>query len=187
VKVSPPAVTRTGNTVSVRFSIEEGSQYTVKSLDVYEELEGMKKPPLGGWKSTFKPGDLFRRREFSLDLQWLRRIYEDQGYADVVADPETRLDEPHREITIVVPIVRGAVKSFGRIRFEGISRVPEETVRKEIAFHEGERFSTTVLERSLKHLRKIGWFYEVNLSTRNAGPDVVDVTIEVSERSFAAP
>ncbi len=180
VKVSRPGITRREGAVGVRFSIEEGAQYTIKSVQVYEDIQGVHKPPLGGWKSSFKPGDLFRRREFAIDLDWLRRIYQDEGYANVEAYPQTDLDEAKKQIAIVVPIVRGELASIGHIRFEGIGQLSEEDLRRQLSFREGERFSTTALERSLRHLRELGWFSRVDMSTRSGGRGSVDVTIEVT-------
>jgi outer membrane protein insertion porin family len=185
VKVAPPGISwsRDGRSARVRFAVEEGPQIRLRRYTAFEQVNGVLADPMGGWRPSLAPGDVFSRRRLVLDLIWLNRIYRDAGYAEVIAHPETDVDAERGEVSVRIPITRGEVHTFGRIRFVGLKKNAEADLRQRIAISEGQRYSETALIQSKKALSAASLFYRVDVSTtKGQGPAQMDVTFEVDER-----
>ncbi len=66
-----------------------------------------------------KSGDYFNRAEVLEDLGAVRTLYRDQGYANVDANPQTKLLAATNEVDVIVPIQRGPLVRFDRIEVRG--------------------------------------------------------------------
>jgi outer membrane protein insertion porin family len=129
------------------------------------------------------PGDYFNRAALLDDLQAIRTMYRDHGYANVEANPQTRLDPEHQEVDVFVPVVRGPLVRFERIEFRGNSKTRDRVLRRELEVTEGELFNETNLERSRRRITALGYFERVDVSTEEgSAPDKMNVFIEVGER-----
>ena len=175
--------------IEVTILIEEGPQFSVKRLDVYEvDADGNEVEPIGGRKAlrqmvTMKAGDVFNRAALVKDLQSVKTLYKDAGYANVEADPQTSLDFEKREVSIRVPIKRGPLVHIGRLEVRGNSKTSDKVIRRELVIHEGQLYSETGLDESRRRVLALGFFERVDVSTeKGAAPDVVDVYFEVAER-----
>ena len=60
-------------------------------------------------------GDYFNRAELLEDLQSIRTLYRDHGYANVEAPPATDLDQDKQEVDVIVAIRRRNLVHFGRL------------------------------------------------------------------------
>ncbi len=191
ISVPPPRVMLTPDRegIEVTVTIEEGPRFSVKRLDVFElDPDGKEIEPLGGRKALYemlsvKTGDVFNRALLVRDLQAVKTLYRDAGFANVEADPGTQLDFDKKEVSIRVPIKRGPLIKIGRIEVRGNSKTADKVIRRELVVIEGQRFSETGLEDSRKRVLALGFFERVDMSTEKGGAaDTVDVNIEVAER-----
>ncbi|MGZ3477948.1 MAG: outer membrane protein assembly factor BamA, partial [Polyangiales bacterium] len=191
IQVGTPRVMLTPDRegIEVVIIIEEGPQFSVKRLDVYEVDEnGKDVEPLGGRKHlrslvTMKAGDVFNRAALIKDLSAVKTLYKDAGYANVEADPQTQLDFDKKEVSIRVPIRRGPLVHIGRIEVRGNTKTSDKVIRRELIVTEGQLYSETGLDDSRRRVLALGFFERVDVSTeKGASPDVVDVYFEVGER-----
>ena len=191
VQVATPRVMltpdRTGIEVSI--TIDEGPQYRIRSFRIFErDEEGREVEPIGGRRHLrqmvrARSGDIFNRAELSKDLQDVRTMYRDEGFANVEADPQTSLDPEAQEVDIVVPIRRGPPVRFERIEISGNTKTRDKVIRRELQIAEGELFSETKLETSRRLVTALGYFERVDVSTeQGSAPDRINVNIEVVER-----
>lgn len=191
VQVATPRVMltpdRTGIEVSI--TIDEGPQYRIRSFRIFErDEEGREVEPIGGRRHLrqmvrARSGDIFNRAELSKDLQDVRTMYRDEGFANVEADPQTNLDPEAKEVDIVVPIRRGPPVRFERIEISGNTKTRDKVIRRELQIAEGELFSETKLETSRRLVTALGYFERVDVSTeQGSAPDRINVNIEVVER-----
>jgi outer membrane protein assembly factor BamA len=184
IAVTPEQTMREGE-ATIRFLIHEGPRYTLARFDVFEKIDGQKRPPEGGWKSSLRVHRIFDRREMLLEINWLTRIYQDMGYADVEARPSLDMNEAKLEVAVDVPVVRGPLSAFGKIHFDGLHAVRDQDLVG-LGFSPGDRFSTRALVYAKKRLLALDWFYSVDISTAHGeGPGIVDVTFTVAERPRA--
>ncbi len=191
VSISTPRVMLTPDKsgIEVSITINEGPRYRIRQLRVYERgANGKEVEPIDGRRALASmvradPGDYFNRAELLEDLQSIRTLYRDHGYANVEANPQTRLDQERHEVDIVVPIERGPLVYFERIEFRGNSKTRDKVIRREMEVSEGELFHETRLEESRQRITALGFFERVDISTEEgSAPDKVQVNIEVTER-----
>ena len=191
VSISTPRVMLTPdrNGIEVSITIDEGPRYRIRQLRVYERgKDGTEVEPINGRRKLrnmvrAKPGDFFNRAELLEDLQSVRTLYRDHGYANVEANPQTRLDQERHEVDIVVPVERGPLVYFERIEMRGNSKTRDKVLRRELEVEEGELFHETRLDRSKRRITALGFFERVDISTEEgSAPDKMAVYIEVTER-----
>lgn len=191
VAIATPRVMLTPdrNGIEVSITIEEGPRFKIRQMRVYERgPDGREVEPLEGRRHLrnmvrAKPGDYFNRAELLEDLNAVRTLYRDAGYANVEANPETKVDPEHNEVDVVVPIVRGPVVYFERIEITGNSKTRDKVIRREMEIEETKKFSETLLERSRQRITALGFFERVDISTsEGSAPNKIRANVEVTER-----
>ena len=191
VTINTPRVMLTPdrNGIEVSITIDEGPRYRIRQLRIYERgPNDQEVEPINGRRNLrmmvrTKSGEYFNRAELLEDLGAIRTLYRDHGFANVEANPQTRLDPENREVDVIVPIVRGPLVHFERIEVRGNSKTRDRVIRREMEVSEGDQFSETKLEDSRKRITALGFFERVDISTEEgSAPDKVTVYIEVSER-----
>ncbi len=190
VSINTPRVMLTPdrNGVELSITIEEGPRYKIRRFRVFErDSEGKEIEPIGGRRKLrglvrAESGDYFNRAQLLEDLQAVRTLYRDEGFANVLADPETTLDPTSREVDVVVPILRGPLVHFGRIEVQGNTKTRDKVIRRELEIVEGDKFSETNLERSRRRVTALGYFERVDLTTQDEGSDRISVLVEVAEK-----
>ena len=190
VSINTPRVMLTPdrNGVELSVTIEEGPRYKIRRFRVFErDAEGKEIEPIGGRRKLrslirAESGDYFNRAQLLEDLQAVRTLYRDEGFANVLADPETTLDPGSKEVDVVVPILRGPLVHFGRIEVVGNTKTRDKVIRRELEIVEGDKFSETALERSRRRVTALGYFERVDLTTQDEGSDRITVAVEVAEK-----
>jgi outer membrane protein insertion porin family len=191
VQIGTPRVMLTPDRegIDITIVIHEGPRYKIRQLRVYErDNEGHEVEPLGGRRALREmlrqhSGDYFNRAELIKDLQAVRTLYRDAGYANVEAEPETELDPVHQQVDIVVPIRRGPPVHIERIEVKGNTKTRDKVIRREIEVEEGQLFSETRLENSKRRITALGYFERVDVSTeQGSAPDKMVINFEVGEK-----
>jgi outer membrane protein insertion porin family len=175
--------------IEVSITIEEGPRFKIRQLRVYERgPDGREMEPIEGRRNLrmmlrAKSGDYFNRAALLEDLQAVRTLYRDHGYANVDATPQTDLDPSTNEVDVIVPVERGPLVHFERIEVRGNSKTRDKVIRRELEVAEGELFHETRLDKSKRRVTALGYFERVDISTeQGSAPDKMNVYIEVSER-----
>ena len=191
VTISTPRIMLTPdrNGIEVSITIDEGPRYKIRQLRVYERgAGGAEVEPIDGRRNLrmmvrAEAGQYFNRAELLEDLQSIRTLYRDKGYANVEANPQTQLDPETHEVDVTVPVERGPLVYFERIEIRGNSKTRDKVIRRELEVTEGELFSETKLERSKRRATALGYFERVDVSTEaGSAPDKMNVYIEVGEK-----
>lgn len=194
VQVGTPRVMLTSDRdgIDIAIIIHEGPRFKIRQLRIYErdpDDPTREVAPLGGRRALQQmlhahSGDYFNRSELIKDLQAVRTLYRDAGFANVEAEPETELDPVHSEVDIVVPIKRGPPVRIERIEIKGNTKTRDKVIRREMEVQEGQLFSETALENSKRRITALGFFEHVDFSTaQGSAPDRVVVNVEVGEKS----
>lgn len=175
--------------IEITLLIHEGPRFKIRQLKVYErDADGKEVEPLGGRRALrqlvhAKSGDYFNRAELVKDLQAVRLLYRDAGYANVEAEPETELDPVKKEVDIIIPIRRGPLVYVERIEVKGNTKTRDKVLRREMEIEEGNLFSETKLEDSKRRIVALGYFERVDVSTEQGStPESININFEVAER-----
>ena len=185
VRIDEPVVQRTEGGLQVTIKIDEGDQYKVGTVDIGGELlPDMKK---AHEKVGLAPGDIFRTSKLRDDITALTEVYGDQGYAFVNVTPETAVNHDERTVDVNYKVSKGPEVYIDKIEITGNTKTRDKVLRRELELEEQQRFSGSKLRRSQDKLRRLGFFEDVNITTRKAeSEDRLDLLVDVKEASTGA-
>jgi outer membrane protein insertion porin family len=184
VRVDEPEVERREDGLYVRIKIDEGEQYDVgdirfagdvrSDLDLHEGLD-------------LQTGEVFRSSKLRQDILKLTDRYGDLGYAFVNIEPATSIDPEKKTVDIAYQIDQGPEVTIDKILITGNTKTRDKVVRRELKVQEQQRFSGTKLKKSRDALNRLGFFQEVNLTTRRGRDEKrLDLQVDVKEGQTGA-
>jgi outer membrane protein insertion porin family len=182
VKIDEPGVERDPQGLRVTFKIDEGPVYDFGHI----ALAGQVLPEAAARTSALgaQEGETFRASRLREDINRLTELYGDRGYAFVNVTPDTQVDPTARQVNVTYTISQGPEVQIDRIEITGNTKTRDKVIRRELELQEQERFSGSKLRRSQEKLRRLGFFSDVNLTTRKADrEDRLDLLIDVKEAS----
>lgn len=185
VRIDEPVVDRDEDGLVVTVKVEEGDVYKFGPVD----LGGDVIPTAGALtaKLQAQPGDTFQPSRLREDINFLTDYYGDFAYAFVNVTPETSVDQAAKEVKVTYRISKGPEVYIDRIEISGNTKTRDKVIRRELELDEQGPFSGTRLRRSQERLRRLGFFEDVNLTTRKADrEDRLDLIVDVKETSTGA-
>jgi outer membrane protein insertion porin family len=185
VKVGEPQVTREGDELKVVIKVDEGEQYNFGEVkfggDVPPTTE--EETQLFGTIEAEK-GKVFRASILRDDVTKLTDFLGDQGFAFANVEPETLIRPEEKAVDVTFRMNRGRPVTIGKIEITGNTKTRDKVIRRELKIGEQEQFSATKLRKSRDALRRLGFFSDVNLTTRKAtAPDQINVLVDAKEGS----
>lgn len=182
VRVDEPKIERDADGLVVTFKIDEGERYKFGPLEVVGET--LPDVPV---VLDAKEGDTFQPSKLREDINAVSTTYGDLGYAFVNVTPETDIDTVGKTVKVSYRVTRGPEVYIDRIEISGNTKTRDNVIRRELELVEQQRFSGTQLRRSQDRLRRLGFFEDVNITTRKAeSDDRLDVIVDVREGSTGA-
>jgi outer membrane protein insertion porin family len=180
-RIGEPDVTREKGGLNVAFNIVEGPRYKVGAVQVTGEMIIPQADVMKGLK--INAGDWFNRSNLRADLAFLHDLYADKGYAYVEARPRVREDREKKQVNITYNVKKGRKVWFERIVITGNDRTRDRVIRRELSVVEGDLFSSRALRNSNMRLRKLNFFEDVHISTKQGtSPDKMDLKVNVKEK-----
>ncbi len=176
----PPLTLSTEKGMYIFFIVEEGQQYTVKSVR-WENATKQEESILAGLQ-TLLPGQIFSRRKLQNDITAMTDYYADQGYAFAEIVPLYYPDETSRTVAVVYRVQKGQKYYVGDIRISGNTKTRDKVIRREMALIEGDLYSSSMLKFSKSEIQRLGYFDNVNINTEpGSEPNLLDVVVSVKE------
>ncbi len=176
----PPLTLSTEKGMYVFFIVEEGEQYTVKSMrweNATEEEEFI----LAGFQ-TLLPGQVFSRQALQDDITAMTDYYADQGYAFADIVPLYFPDDASLTVDVIYRVQKGEKYYVGDIRIAGNSKTRDKVIRRQMAMIEGDLYSSSMLRFSKSEVERLGYFDTVNINTElGSEPNLLDVVVSVKE------
>jgi outer membrane protein insertion porin family len=180
-KVGEPRVSIEGKNIFITIPIEEGPQYKVGKLDIQGDLLEDKEKLLA--KLDISKEKVYSRETMQKDMTTLADLYADQGFANADITPLIREDEEKRLVNVTFDIHKGEKVYFDRIEIAGNVKTRDKVIRRELRIYEQDLFSATRIKDSIKNLRRLEYFEDVNFSTSpGTAPNRMNVKITVKER-----
>jgi outer membrane protein insertion porin family len=164
VKVAKPKVEVAKDGITITIPVEEGRQFKVGRLDLEGDLIAPK-------RELFKlvpiySGEIFNREKVSQSISNLTDRYADQGYAFVDVSPQVIPHEDQALVDLIFDIRQGSKVYFERINIQGNTKTRDRVIRRELRMVEGELYSLTALKKSRDNLNYLGYFKELDVSTK---------------------
>ena len=166
--------------ISIKINISEGIQYKLGEISFDGEYDALNLSALNN-AISMKKGDIFNRNLIIKDIQTLTDMYADKGFAFVNIDPIT--SDLIDSVNINFNITLNKKVYINRILIYGNTRTQDEVIRREIGVSEGGLYARSTLRDSLRKLRRLGYFSDVQISTSEVPgmPDKIDISFFVEE------
>lgn len=182
VKVDEPVIERQEDGLHVTVKIDEGDQYHVGAVDIGGDLLDDMTPAINALHMV--RGEIFRTSKLREDITALTEFYGNEGYAFVNVNPDTAVSPKEKDVDVTYRVSKGPAVSIDKIEISGNTKTRDKVVRREIELQEQEQFRGSKLRRSQERLRRLGYFEDVNITTRKAaGDDKLDLLVDVKEAS----
>ena len=180
-KVGEPKIDIKGKYIYITIPVEEGPQYKVGQVDFQGELLD-DKAKLKGLIELPKE-KVYSREVVQQDITTLSDFYADSGYANADVTPLVKENDQDLTVDVTFDLHKGKKVYFDRIDIAGNVRTRDKVIRRELRVYEQEMFSATKLKESIKNLRRLEYFEDVNFSTNpGSAPDRMNLKITVKER-----
>lgn len=168
----------------VRFAVEEGPPIRVRKLRFEWENDIMPVAARPGVEEAcdLRPDLRFGIFELAEAHDALLGSLEDSGYAYATVEESARVDPELRLADVSFKVNSGPVKTITEVRVEGLKRVPEDLVLREVDFVIGKRFSRRRMQEVESGIYGLGVFSTVVVSR---GPetegDEMALVVKVNE------
>lgn len=167
----------------VTFTIEEGDRYRVGKVDVQSFIQDVNAGPLQK-KTTMESGDWYDATEIENSTDALTKALGDMQYAFVNVRPDVQRNRDNHTVDVVFQINESPRVFVERIDIHGNMRTQDKVIRREMLLVEGDPFNRSLLAKSEKAIRDLGFFEKVSVQNLpGSTPDRAVIDIEVSEQS----
>lgn len=181
-------VTRSDQSVNIRFSITEGDPIRVSSLRVLG-ANGIIEPREIDNELPLAVGDPFDRLLFLVTADSLALMLANRGhpFPEVLRNFET--DTIARTATVEFEVIPGPVGLVDSVEIVGGPNLDESMVRRTISVRAGQQFSRQAMFESQADLYRLGIYDFVAISVADSAPDnpqdsLVRLRVQVSQGSL---
>ena len=162
------------------FHIDEGAQYSIADVVINSEIEGVDVATLLE-ASTLEIGAVYDVRYLDETLSNITDRLGEFGYAFVNIEPDFELNRDDATLSITLNIGRATRNFVEEIQINGNDRTLDRVIRRRFELIEGDSFNQLRLTNSLRNIRNLGYFSDVQsrvLAGSQADQSVIDVTVQ---------
>jgi outer membrane protein insertion porin family len=132
-----------------------------------------------------RPGDQFSRKVITATQELLQNRLGEDGFAFAKVDPvPTTLGDPkNKELSLTFFVDPGNRVYVRHITFNGVTKINDDVLRREVRQLEGGWLSNTQLDRSKQRLEHLPYIKKVTSETKPVAgsADLVDVNYDIEE------
>ncbi|MFZ0402743.1 MAG: outer membrane protein assembly factor BamA, partial [Pseudolabrys sp.] len=165
----------------VTFTIDEGSQYRVGTIEVLSNVRAIDPSVLRSQlklsQGSVYNADLVERSVESMTIQAARN-----GYAFASVRPRGDRNFETKTINLAFVVEEGARAYIERINIRGNTRTRDYVIRREFDLGEGDAYNRALIDRAERRLKNLNYFKTVKITNEpGSAPDRVVVNVEVEE------
>ncbi len=166
----------------VAFTIDEGSQYRVGTVDVVSNVHAIDPASLrNGLKisaGSVYNADLVEKSVESMTIEAAKR-----GYAFANVRPRGDRDFEKKIINLTFVLEEGTRAYIERINIRGNTRTRDYVIRREFDIGEGDAYNRALIDRAERRLKNLNYFKTVKITNEpGSAPDRVVVNVDVEEQ-----
>lgn len=133
--------------------------------------------------SKIKRGELFKAETMRVAMDEIETLHADEGYAFCQVVPKPKNFTEDGLVDLEFEIRKGEVYTVGRIEATGNDYTRDRIIRREMRLSEGDKYSRTLLRKSDRNLKRLGFFKTATIAeTRRPSEPVVDLNVNVEEQ-----
>jgi len=183
-RIGEPDITydkKTGLTITM--TIDEGKRYRVGQVRITGDMIKTEEGMLA--RINLNKQEYFSNEVMYDDIEILKNIYADDGYAYSDVDPVADENDEELKIDITFNISKNKKVRVERINIKGNTNTRDKVIRRELKLVEGDYFSSSKLEISKNMLTRLTYLENPEIKTREGSADdlmVLDVEVTDANR-----
>jgi outer membrane protein insertion porin family len=167
----------------VTFTIEEGEQYRVGTVDVRSNVRAIDPNSMRS-KIRTSPGNVYNAEAIEKSVEDMTIEAARQGYAFASVRPRADRDYEARRINLIYLVDDGQRFYIEQINVRGNTRTRDYVIRREFDVAEGDPYNRALISRAERRLRNLGYFKDVKIATEpGSSPDRVIINVAVEEQA----
>ena len=181
-QVGEPEITHDKKGIYVKIPIVEGKQFKVGKVDITgDTLTVSRSEMLNNLRISKK--EFYEREAVMKDMEYITQACNDDGYAYADIAPRTVPQEKTQTVDVTFNIKKGHEVFFNRITITGNTKTRDKVIRRQLAFSEGDLYSSSKLKSSYMSLNRLRYFEEINFQTEKGSDETLtDVNINIKEK-----
>jgi outer membrane protein insertion porin family len=167
----------------VIFTIDEGAQYRVGTIDVISNVHALDPASL---RDAVKlgSGNVFNADLVQKSVEAMTIEAAKHGYAFANVRPRGNRDFKKKLINLVFVVEEGTRAYIERINIRGNTRTRDYVIRREFDIGEGDPYNRALIDRAERRLKNLNFFKSVKITNEpGSAPDRVIIDVNVEEKS----
>jgi outer membrane protein insertion porin family len=166
----------------ITFTIDEGAQYRVGSVDVVSNVRAIDSTLLRS-KVKLSSGNVYNADLVQKSVEAMTIEAAKHGYAFASVRPRGDRNYQQKIINLVFVVEEGARAYIERINIQGNSRTRDYVIRREFDIGEGDPYNRSLIDRAERRLKNLNYFKTVKITNEpGSAPDRVVVNVNVEEK-----
>ncbi len=167
----------------VTFTIDEGSQYHVGTIDVVSNMHAINAASLRG-SLKLGTGSVYNADLVEKTVETMTIEAAKHGYAFATVRPRGDRDFQRKTINLTFVVEEGTRAYIERINIIGNTRTRDYVIRREFDIGEGDAYNRALIDRAERRLKNLNFFKTVKITNEpGSAPDRVVVNVTVEEQS----
>jgi outer membrane protein insertion porin family len=178
------SITPNKQDIYITINLSEGAKYAISDVK-YSAPESILKNDEMSKLGTFKPGDIFSRKELTATSSKIGDRLGDDGYAFANVNAVPEVDKEKHQVAFTFMVDPGNRVYVRKANIAGNTKTRDEVIRREFRQIEGSWFAASRIKKSKQRVDRLDYFSEVNVETPpvQGTNDQVDVNLSVKEKS----
>jgi outer membrane protein insertion porin family len=167
----------------ITFTIDEGSQYRVGTLDVISNVHAIDPASLRS-KLKLSAGSVFNADLVEKSVETMTIEAAKRGYAFANVRPRGDRNYETKTINLTFVVEEGTRAYIERINVRGNIRTRDYVIRREFDIGEGDAYNRALVDRAERRLKNLNYFKTVKITNEpGSAPDRVVINVDVEEMS----
>lgn len=167
----------------VTFTIEEGPQYRVGSVEIQSNVRNLDGNSLRG-SLRIGVGAVYNAEAVEKSVEEMTIELAKRGYAFASARPRGERNFDSRTVSLVFVVDEGQRLYIERINIRGNTRTRDYVIRREFDLAEGDAYNRALVDRAERRLKNLDYFKTVKITPEpGSSPDRVVLNVNLEEKS----
>lgn len=167
----------------VTFTVEEGKQYRVASVDFQSSIKPFDASSLRSL-SRVTTGSLYNAEALEKSVEEMQMEASRRGYPFAVVRPRGDRNFEASTVSIVFLVDEGPRAYIERIEVRGNTRTRDYVIRREFELSEGDAYNRALIDRAERRLNNLDFFKSVKITSEpGSSADRLVVVVNLEEKS----
>jgi outer membrane protein insertion porin family len=165
----------------ITFTIDEGAQYRVGTIDVVSNVHAINPASLRG-KVKLSSGSVYNADLVEKSVEAMTVEAAKRGYAFANVRPRGDRNFQTKTINLAFVVEEGTRAYIERINIRGNTRTRDYVIRREFDIGEGDAYNRALIDRAERRLKNLNFFKTVKITNEpGSAPDRVVINVDVEE------